>query len=62
MNQIDLAQTIEEWRDIISAEEEGPVSHINVEKVVANVDQKNFFRKNWETFASRCDTFQPLES
>lgn len=24
MNQIDLAQTIEEWRDVQSAEEEGP--------------------------------------
>ena len=26
MNQIDLAQTIEEWRDLQSVEEEGPVS------------------------------------
>lgn len=28
MNRVDLAQTIEEWRDLVSAEEEGPVSFI----------------------------------
>lgn len=36
MNQIDLAQTVEEWRDLQSVEEEGPVSFIFFLFIITN--------------------------
>lgn len=64
MNQVDLAQTIEEWRDIISAEEEGPVSIKG--DLSRLIDTCHCFhalnRRNSVTSASPCDTFQPQEN
>jgi hypothetical protein len=78
MNHVDLAQTIEEWRDLVSAEEEGPVSinaidisFINEISTLFCCDKSinTFFpslllfcRKNLETSASLYDTYQLLES
>lgn len=43
MNHVDLAQTIEEWRDLQSVEEEGPVSIVSFHFILLSSYSSYFF-------------------
>lgn len=54
MSHVDLAQTIEEWRDIQSAEEEGPVSK-NAIALVNTFLSTTFHMHEWSGLRTRLD-------